>query len=277
MEKEQPSQFHYPATLNQFNKTRYSLLKNYSAIISSFVNYHLLTINSVKPFQFKQFSIQQLKTVFRVGTDGVLLGAASTVMHAQNILEVGTGTGLISLMLAQRNPDAKIQAIDINENAVEIASENFSNSPFKNRLAVFLQDYKDFNPKEKFDLIISNPPYFEENESSKDIVARQQTELSFEVLIEKSFDLLSDIGLLSVIIPYQSGVFFEEYCTRKQLYLSRRIQIYGIRDSKPKRLILEFGFQKKETIESEIVIEKSPRKFTDEYLKLTEEFHLFLK
>ncbi|MGA9212240.1 tRNA1(Val) (adenine(37)-N6)-methyltransferase [Kaistella sp.] len=231
----------------------------------------------MKPFQFKQFSIQQSKTVFRVGTDGVLLGAASAVSNAKNILEVGTGSGLISLMLAQRNPQAEIHAIDLNENAVMLAKENFENSPFKNRLKVFLQDYKNFNSKEKYDLIVSNPPYFKENESEKDIIARQQTELSFEFLIEKSSDLLSEKGLLSVIIPFESGLLFEKYCNKKSLYLNNKIQIYGIRDSKPKRLLLEFGFQQKEADESELVIEKSPRKYTDEYLKLTEEFHQFSK
>ena len=231
----------------------------------------------MKPFQFKQFSIQQSKHVFRVGTDGVLLGAASSVHEAKKILEVGTGTGLISLMLAQRNPNAQIQAIDIDENAVKLAAQNFENSPFKNRLAVSLEDYKNFNPKEKYDLIISNPPYFEENVSSKDIIARQQTELSFELLIVKSKNLLSENGLLSVIIPFEAGVLFEELCSRNQLYLQRRLLIYGIINSKPKRLLLEFGTEQKEMMNEELIIEKSPRKYSDLYLKLTESFHQFSK
>lgn len=231
----------------------------------------------MKPFQFKQFSIQQSKTVFRVGTDGVLLGATATVNNTKNILEVGTGTGLISLMLAQRNQEAEIEAIDISTDAVKIAATNFENSPFKNRLKVFIQDYKNFIPKEKYDLIVSNPPYFAENESSKDVIARQQTELSFEVLIKKSSKIISENGLLSVIIPFESGVIFEENCSRNKLYLNKKVQIYGIKDSKPKRLILEFGFYQKEIMESKVVIEKSPRKYTDEYLKLTEEFHQFSK
>ena len=231
----------------------------------------------MKPFQFKQFSIQQSKHVFRVGTDGVLLGAASSVDGAKKILEVGTGTGLISLMLAQRNLNAQIQAIDINENAVKLASENFENSPFKNRLAVSLANYKNFNVEEKFDLIISNPPYFEENGSNKDIIARQQTELSFEILIEKSKRLLMEDGLLSVIIPFEAGILFEELCNRKQLFLHKRLQIYGIINSKPKRLLLEFGMEQKKILEEELIIEKSPRKYSDEYLKLTEAFHQFSK
>ena len=232
----------------------------------------------MKPFQFKQFSIQQSKNVFRVGTDGVLLGAcSSSKKNAGKILEVGTGTGLISLMLAQRNPTAKIHAIDINENAVELAKENFENSPFKDRLEVNLQDYRTYNLAEKYDLIVSNPPYFEENQSSKDIIARQQTELSFEFLIENSAKLLSENGLLAVIIPFNSGVLFEKHCNKHSLYLEKKILIYGIKDSKPKRLVLEFGFEEKELIESELVLEKTPRKYTEEYLKLTEEFHQFSK
>ena len=140
-----------------------------------------------------------------------------------------------------------------------------------------LQDYKNFNPKEKYDLVISNPPYFEINNSAKDVVARQQTELLFEHLISKTSELLSSGGLFSVIIPCESGIFFKEECLKFQLHLNRQIQIYGIKDSKPKRLILEFGFDKKEIVESDFIIEKSARKYTDEYLKLTEEFHRFSK
>lgn len=231
----------------------------------------------MKPFQFKQFSIQQSKTVFRVGTDGVLLGAASSVHHAEKILEVGAGTGLISLMLAQRNSTAQIHAIDINENAVKIAGENFKNSPFENRLKIFLEDFKQCKSQEKYDLIISNPPYFEENQSKKDILARQQTELSFEHLIKKSAELLTEKGLFSVIIPFESGGFFEEYCRLNSLYLNTKTVIYGIKNAQPKRLIMEFGFAKKTITESHLVIEKSPRIFTEEYLKLTEEFHYFSK
>ena len=231
----------------------------------------------MKSFQFKQFSIQQSAAVFRVGTDGVVLGAAASVNHAIRVLEVGTGTGLISLMIAQRNHNAEISAIDINQDAVEIAKDNFKRSPFADRLTVSLQDYREFTSEMKYDLVISNPPYFEENPSNKDVVARQQTDLSFESLIEKSANILTDLGLLSVIIPFESALYFEQSCNRNKLYLQKKILIYGMKNSKPKRLVLEFGFHEKEIVESELVIEKSPRKFTDQYLKITEEFHQFTK
>ena len=231
----------------------------------------------MKPFQFKQFNIDQSKEVFRVGTDGVLLGASSTVKHAATILEVGTGTGLVALMIAQRNMAAKIQAIDIDKKAVDLAAKNFKNSPFNNRLHVFLQDYRNFSAEEKFDLIISNPPYFEQNESVKDSVARQQIELDFPILIEKSAELLAEEGLLSLIIPFEAGILFEEICSKSGFYLIRKIQIYGIKGGNPKRLLLEFGLQRKTVLISNFVIEQSPRKYSEEYLKLTEEFHHFSK
>ena len=123
----------------------------------------------MKPFHFQRFSIAQSQEVFRVGTDGVLLGALANCMEAQNILEVGTGTGLIALMLAQRNPNAQILALDINEKATELSRENFKNSPFSERLTSINQNFKAFETQQKFDLIVCNPPYFENNFIQKSI------------------------------------------------------------------------------------------------------------
>lgn len=217
----------------------------------------------------------QSENVFRVGTDGVLLGALSKVESARNILEVGTGTGLISLMVAQRNLEGNIVALDINEESVSIAAQNFSQSPFSKKLHARLEDFKNFKIESKFDLIISNPPYFEQNSSLKDRTARQQTDLTFENLISKSATILSNKGIFSVIIPFESAESFQKIATENQLYLQRKVTIYGIKNSTAKRVILEFGLEKKELEELEFTIEKSPRKFSDEYLKLTKEFHVF--
>lgn len=230
----------------------------------------------MKPFHFQQFSIQQSKEVFRVGTDGVLLGALSSVNHIKKVLEVGTGTGLISLMLSQRNPEAQILAIDINEIAIELAKENFTNSPFSRNSRAIHQDYKSFSNSEKFDLIVSNPPYFAINKSSKDSTARQQRELSFKNLISKSASLLSFDGILSVIIPSESKPEFVELCLKNNLYLKKEVVIFGKVNSKPQRVVLEFGLNKIEQPETvELTIEKAPRVYTDEYLELTKDFHLF--
>lgn len=230
----------------------------------------------MKPFHFQKFSILQSKEVFRVGTDGLLLGALSSVNDVKNIIEVGTGTGLISLMLAQRNREAQITAMDIDENAVRLAKENFEKSPFSKNLEAIYQDYKTFNPSERFDLIVSNPPYFATNSSSKDLWARQQIQLSFENLISKSASLLNPDGLLSVIIPSDSKAEFVELGLRNNLFLQKEVVIFGIINSKPQRVVLEFGYKNIEKpVTNELIIERAPRVYTDEYLELTKDFHLF--
>jgi len=229
----------------------------------------------VKPFKFKQFEIQQSKSVFRVGTDGVLLGALASVNEAFKVLEVGTGTGLISLMLAQRIPEAEFLGIDINEEAAELTKANFENSPFKLRLNNILQDFKSFQTGDKFDLIVSNPPYFEVSDSEKDKIARQTVELNFRQLISKAAELLSENGVFSVIIPVEAGVDFIEMARENRLFLIKRINIKGIETSPVKRLVLEFSSVEKDPEVLEFVIEKSPRKYSDQYLELTKEFHVF--
>ncbi|KPH12290.1 tRNA1(Val) (adenine(37)-N6)-methyltransferase [Chryseobacterium sp. ERMR1:04] len=231
----------------------------------------------MKPFTFKQFDIYQSKNVFRVGTDGVLLGALANVGNKSKVLEVGTGTGLISLMMAQRNIEAQFLGLDINEEAVDLTKSNFENSIFNSRLKNILQDFKSFETEEEFDLIVSNPPYFEESGSEKDKIARQTVELNFQQLISKSSQLLSEKGIFSVIIPAEVGSDFIEIAKENQLFLTRRINIKGIENSKVKRLILDFSLTENPLEESEFIIEKSPRQYSDQYLELTKEFHVFGK
>lgn len=231
----------------------------------------------MKPFTFKQFVIQQSKEVFRVGTDGVLLGALANIENAFNILEVGTGTGLISLMLAQRNHEAQFLGIDINKDAAELTKFNFEKSPFFSRLKNNHQDFKNFETDKKFDLIVSNPPYFEVSGSEKDKIARQTVELNFRQLISKSSMFLSKNGVFSVILPAETGNDFIAIAIENGMFLIRKINIKGIENSKVKRLILEFSLSEKDLIESEFIIEKSPRQYSDQYLELTKEFHVFRK
>lgn len=230
----------------------------------------------MKPFRFQQFSIQQSKDVFRVGTDGVLLGAMCTT-NAGKILEVGTGTGLISLMLAQRNLQSNILALDINKDAVELADFNFKNSVFSERLKAELMDFKKFKSQEKFDIIVSNPPFFEENTSDKDVLARQKIELEFDDLIKKSSENLSEVGVFSVIIPSFCAAEFVDLSLDYKLSLVRKINIFGIEGGALKRNILEFSLFQKPLEISDFVIEKSPRKYSDQYLNLTKDFHVFGK
>lgn len=231
----------------------------------------------MKPFKFKQFDIQQSKEVFRVGTDGVLLGALADISGVNNVLEVGTGTGLISLMLAQRNTHAEFLGLDIQKEAANLTRINFKNSIFHARLKHKHQDFKTFETGESFDLIVSNPPYFEESNSDKDKLARQTIELNFGQLISKASTMLSEKGVFSVIIPTEVGAGFIEIAKGYGLFPARKIRIKGIEGSKVKRLILDFSLQEKDLIESDFIIEKSPRQYSDQYLELTKEFHIFKK
>lgn len=231
----------------------------------------------MKAFRFQQFDIAQSSGVFRVGTDAVLLGALAEVEQAKQILEVGTGTGIISLMLAQRNPGAIITAIDINPEAAGLSHNNFLGSPFSCRLTSHCIDFKDLGTEKKFDLIVSNPPYFEINTSEKDVVARQRLELDFSDLIQKSSELLLSEGLFSVIIPVNYKAEFTRVCSQSRLFLVRSILIKGIQTAEPKRVVLEYSFNPTVAKVEQFVIEKAPRVYSDEYLELTKDFHLFTK
>ena len=230
----------------------------------------------MKPFRFKKFTVQQHKEVFRVGTDGVLLGALADCSGAKHILEVGTGTGLVALMTAQRNLNGNVTAIDVNPVAAELAAKNFSESLFGDRMRAMHRDYKAFDTQNKFDLIISNPPYFETNPSEKDATARQQRELSFKSLISKTAEILAPEGRFCVIIPFPAGPFFEKICEENKLFVLRRLTVYGNANVEPKRLILEFSFNENISVAEEtFVTEKAPRVYSEQYLKATADFHEF--
>lgn len=231
----------------------------------------------MKDFHFKRFSIQQDKKVFRVGTDAVLLGSLASVEERNNILEIGCGTGIISMMLAQRNLKANILAIDIDENAVELSGQNFKSSPFCERLEVKLVDFNQFECENLFDLIVCNPPYFEANQSKKDVFARQKIALNFEDLIRNAAQYLNKNGVFSVIIPAEDFANFLKIAEQLNLFLKKKIEIFGIKGGVLKRVILEFSKEKFETEILEFIIEKSPRKYSDQYLSLTKDFHLFQK
>ena len=164
--------------------------------------------------------------------------------------------------------------LDINEDAALLTKLNFENSPFHVRLKNKHQDFKTFESEEQFDLIVSNPPYFEESGSEKDKIARQTVELNFRQLISKASGLLSGSGIFSVIIPVEAGAVFISIGKEKNLFLNRKINIKGIENSKAKRLILEFSLEEKEIRESDFIIEISPRQYSDQYLELTKDFYL---
>lgn len=231
----------------------------------------------LKPFQFQEFQICQSSKVFRVGTDGVLLGALANCKDTLRVLEAGSGTGVISLMLAQRNKIAQITAIDIDMNAVELSGQNFQLSPFSSRLETKVQDFKTFRSLEKYDLIVSNPPFFLENNSEKDRVARQRVHLDFFELFQGAKDNLSTEGRLSLIVPFESKREILDAAKNFGFFLERIVEIKGIEKGPVVRLIMEFRLFDTATEKELLTLEEQPRKYTKEYLELTRDFHVFGK
>ncbi|GEM53412.1 tRNA1(Val) (adenine(37)-N6)-methyltransferase [Empedobacter brevis NBRC 14943 = ATCC 43319] len=230
-----------------------------------------------KPFRFKQFEIFQDKTAMKVGTDGVLLGAWSNLETGDNILDIGAGTGLISLMLAQRFPNSRVDAIEIDYDAFLQAKENFEHSIFSERLKIKNTSLQVYSNDKKYDLIVSNPPFFTVNNSvdfDARKQARQQETLTFAELIEKSAKLLHKEGVANFIIPYDQMDIFCEKTAQNDLKLSRIVYVKGNSSSPIKRVLLEFSFQERIVRKEELVIERERHQYTNEYISLTKDFYL---
>ena len=229
-------------------------------------------------FEFKQFRVEQGLSAMKVGTDGVLLGAWAKVNNAKHILDIGTGTGLIALMLAQRNSNARIDALEIDKSASKQASQNFENSNWKNSLSIINNAVQNYNPENKYDCIVSNPPFFENSYSAKGKernIARQTESLSFPDLLIAVKRLLRKEGRFSVILPKQSLANFIQLAGKQSLFLNKITNVYPTKHSEIKRVLLEFSFIDKVLEEDNLVIEPEKRhQYSAEYIKLTKEFYL---
>lgn len=230
-----------------------------------------------KPFRFKKFEVFQDKTAMKVGTDGVLLGAWSNLESGENILDIGTGTGLISLMLAQRFPNAKIDAIEIDQDAFVQAKENFEQAIFADRLTIINSSLQDYSTTKKYDLIVSNPPFFVVNDTvdfDARKQARQQETLTFEELLKKTAELLHKDGLASFIIPYDQMDVFCKIASQNDLKQSKVVYIKGNSTTAIKRVLLEFSFHDIKCIENKLTIEVERHQYTEDYINLTKDFYL---
>ncbi len=232
-----------------------------------------------KPFHFKQFSVAQEHCAMKVGTDGVLLGAwAKTPEKVQTILDIGTGSGVIALMLAQRFPEAQITAIDLDKGAYRQATENFENSKFSKRLHAEHCALQDFKTPQKFDAIVSNPPFFTEGvlpENSQRKLARHTVAFSFEMFFEKIAHLLTEKGILSVILPKEICEKSVQLAESFGLYCHERCVVYPNPVKEAKRVLLTFGKQKVSVSNTELTIETLERHcYTEEYKTLLRDFYL---
>lgn len=233
-----------------------------------------------KPFRFKQFNVHQDRCAMKVGTDGVLLGAWVSLEHRpKSILDIGAGTGIIALQLAQRSGAEVIDALELEENAYEQCVENFERSPWSDRLFCYHAGLDEFVDEvdEKYDLIISNPPFYEEQvptgSTARDM-ARQNQSLPFEELIQAVSKLLGEKGVFAVIVPFKEEPNFMSGASESGLLCSRITRVRGHRKNEIKRSLMEFGWERQITKENELVIEKARHQYTPEYINLTKDFYL---
>ena len=227
-------------------------------------------------FSLKQFTIWQDRCAMKVGTDGVLLGAWAPTKGVKRILDVGTGTGLIALQLAQRCPEACITAIEIDEEASAQARENVLHSPWPDRIKVECCDFKDFLPAGMFDLIVSNPPYFVDALRCPDVqrnLARHSDGLSYEMLFGRSICMLDKDGQISVIIPYEAEKIVTDVAWKNGLSLIRCTEVYTKPDKPCRRLLLSFGLYPQKFERDTLCIEDKNSQYTPEYTALTKDFY----
>jgi len=229
-------------------------------------------------FKFKQFNVDQSDCAMKINTDGVLLGALAAIDQPKNILDIGTGTGVIALMLAQRYTEAKIDAVEIDETAAETAGKNFNNSIFADRLSIYPIGFEQFfeqNPGEKYDFIVSNPPFFinslKSPEAKKEL-AKHTDEDFFKKLIKTVAAHLNPEGVCWLIIPSTIADFVFYLAAENDLCLQKRINIKSFEDSTPHRVIACFGFEKVSTEINKLVIYEDDKIYTLQYRELLKDF-----
>ena len=229
-------------------------------------------------FRFKHFTICDESTAMKVGTDGVLLGAWADVAEDATILDVGTGSGIIAIMAAQRNASAHVTALDIDADAVVQAQANIKASAWGNRIVCKHIDIKEFGSDAKFDHIISNPPYFIENTHSPNPqrhAARSVESLPFRELVSSAERLLNVGGKLSVVLPTESASLFR-YEAFERLWLSRLCSVITVEGDAPKRMLMEFVYTDKPLMPrcEELVIQQRYGIYSPKYRELTKDFYL---
>ncbi|MBU2949932.1 methyltransferase [Tamlana agarivorans] len=235
---------------------------------------------SNKPFIFKQFKINQDQCAMKIGTDAVLLGAwASVNQQPFSVLDIGSGTGVLALMIAQRCPAEVIDALEIDDKAYEQCVDNFEQSDWGDRLFCYHAALEEFvnEIEDQYDLIVCNPPFYSEdyktNDDTRDL-ARFQDALPFEHLISGVSKLLSENGVFTVIIPYKEETRFIKLASQEKLYLNRTLHVKGNPSSEVKRSILEFSFRESGTKNSTLTIENQRHDYTEDYINLTKDFYL---
>ena len=231
-------------------------------------------------FSFKRFTVRQPRSAMKVGTDGVVLGAWFDVGGpGARILDVGTGTGLLTLMAAQRNPESRIDAVEIDPSSCLDAAENFAASPWGDRLRLFGESFASFRSRSTggYDRIVSNPPYFVRSLPCPDgarTAARHTASLGYEELLDGARTLLSEQGALSVILPYEAEKPFSLAALCVGLYRSRTLYVRSVPGAEPKRVCMEFRFGESEPATASLTLLGEDRAVSGEYRALAGDFYL---
>ncbi len=216
----------------------------------------------------------------KIGTDGILLGAWVQLKDPYSILDIGAGTGIIGLMMAQRSDAGLIDAIEIDDDAYEQCVDNFENSPWNDRLFCYhasLDEFAEEMDEEKYELIISNPPFYTEDYKGSDEVrnqARFADALPFEDLVENVSKLLDEKGQFAVIIPFPEEKNFLKLANEKNLFPHRITRVRGTKGSPLKRSLLQLSFAESDVQQNELIIEISRHEYTPEYIELVKDFYL---
>ena len=241
---------------------------------------------SQQPFQFKKFKVHQDRCAMKIGTDGVLLGAWSSIEHEpKSILDIGAGTGVIALQLAQRSSANTIDAIEIDDHAHQQCTHNFEYSDWADRLFCYHGSVQEFasEMEHKYDLIVSNPPFFKapksidaqtQNTSQERAVARFTDTLPFTHLVVCAAHLLSQNGVFCTILPQTEVASFIEIAAQNKLFISKICTIRGTKKSKIKRCLLAFSTRQSKPKTQELTIEISRHNYTQEYKNLVRDFYV---
>ncbi len=231
-----------------------------------------------RPFRFRRFSLHHHRSTMKVGTDAVLLGIWTDVSNVETALDIGTGSGILSLLLASRC-EVTVDAVDIDRDSVQEAKKNFSNSPFKNQLHVYHDDFVHFASvnKKQYELIVSNPPFFVNDlpsEDKKKTLARHTQSLQYYELIKGTAQLLKTQGRFCLVLPYYESQNFVTIAKTVGLCLQKQMLIFPKFCKEPNRVNLQLGFQHKKLNTEKFIIRNENNSYTGQYVNMVKNYYI---